>query len=181
MTRLIYILLFAILPGCRNKSHLPADATVLDTNLVVKKPDSIDISVSNYLSLPDSIFILERQGKAKDDDPMADGKPIVANGRLNETLIIHLINVKEKSRDTLINILSRIVREPTGITKCGGNNPHFSILLKTQQRYSYIDMCFSCLQIEISKDLSGVVYDDRKWQEIETFFSKRGLIRKFPH
>ena len=157
--------------GCNNNETKKND--LIQTH---NQPDSAEIYLSKYLSEADSIILVSRSGRTKEAvyaDPTANGIPIVKNGQLNVELIKTKVNVVGNSLNTLIKILTRSC-EDIGPLKCGGFNPHYSILILKNKQYSYIDLCFNCEEHGTSKDLYLLTFDNRKYQELLSFFIKEG-------
>ena len=187
MIRILYILFLGVIISCNNKQQKQpivedtltvrnsVNSTITDTIQKSIILDSNEIYLSNHLANVDSFVLVSRTGKKVNEDLMAVGVPIVLNGHLNSKIIINRINISGKSLDTLIQILLRSITEPVGKTRCGGFNPHYSILISRKERYSYIDICFHCQEFETSADLSRLAFDEKKWAELENFFIERGI------
>ena len=182
MLRLVYIFLFSIVIACNNqKQNKDINA---DTSAILRVKDSTEKYLSNSFANADSIILITRRVKTREEffaDPMANDIPIVTDGQLNSKIITARTYIFGKSIDTLIQILSRSITIKTEATKCSGFNPHYSILISTKKQYFYIDLCLNCTKFKTSKDLSSLLFDDRKWTELERFFIQNGLNPNLPH
>ena len=62
--------------------------------------------------------------------------------------------------------------------------PHHTLFIYSQQKWSYIDLCFGCHKYSYSKDLKInedeflVTYED--WRKLESFFRKNNLNYELP-
>jgi len=109
-------------------------------------------------------------------------KPLLKNGKPNNSIIREKIKLDSKLKQELIEVISK-QKEDSLIYD--GNycfEPHHTIFIYKEKRWSYIDLCFGCDHYSYSKDLKInkddflVTYED--WRKLETFFTNQNLNYK---
>lgn len=105
-------------------------------------------------------------------------EPFLLNRAINQKIIIKKVLLNKTNIAQLVNILKRPLPKFREITVRDCDEPHNSILIYKKAKFSYLDICFDCLQIHSSKNLnfSGDDMDLRKWKQLEDFF-KRFQVR----
>ena len=108
------------------------------------------------------------------------GKPIpvpkwVVGGQPNYKALLKHRTLTPAQRSELSGILLRpfLDRSITTMHCC---EPHHILFLVGNGHTSYLDICFGCRCLDSSPDLAKLyAFDDRKWAEVEKFFTKLGL------
>jgi hypothetical protein len=141
---------------------------------------------SDSVVLISHITILEYHEK---DEGIVEASQILNNTRHNEypsffkdRVVNPSIIVQRKllSKSDILK-LSSIIKSPVKRSSIGSVSlcfePHHAILIYTNDRFSYIDICFHCRDIVNSADisLSNSDFDDRKWANIRSFFKNNDL------
>jgi hypothetical protein len=101
--------------------------------------------------------------------------PLLVKNKINQEIIIESKIIKEKTLDSLVNILTKKQTPYSGPAKCGFD-PHQTIFIIYQGKISYIDLCFTCLSFSVSKDLKELnEIGDAEWQELKKYFRLQGF------
>jgi len=139
--------------------------------------------LGSKLLAADSVFIVSHEATAgisivdeKTRRPLPPPKLIV-NSQLNAAII----HEKCRLTDTALQRFATIITRPfqdTVIERVMCFIPHHAVVLYSKGKPSYIDMCFGCLGIATSKDITITAddFDFRKWNELVAFFRQKGMI-----
>ncbi len=139
-----------------------AQSETIKTKL--EKADSIVIV--SHIAIPELI--------KKDEKP--EERHLVLNNKLNEKLILNRLPIKGTDKKTLISILSQPFQD-TLIEEGKCFIPRNAILIYKNHKISYIEICFTCKEIEISTDIimENKDFDNLTWKKLEEFFIKLSL------
>ena len=106
------------------------------------------------------------------NNPSPTAPPILINGKRNTSIVKKQKIITKSEIDSLVTILLRPISEDEGVSNCIFD-PHHTIFILKDGAVSYIDMCFTCQQLETSQDLTSLpFFDNNKWTELERFFEK---------
>jgi hypothetical protein len=123
----------------------------------------------------DTSMNLEKWEKKK---PSRDN--FIVNKKINRKIFQEYVLLDKVDKTTLSNILGRQVNL-SKIEKSKCFEPRHTIILYTKDKESYIDICFTCLELQTSTDLlldeSNI--DKRKWLELERFFKSKKITKFF--
>ncbi len=104
----------------------------------------------------------------------------IVNKKINREVFQEYALLDKQDKTTLSNILGRQVNL-SKIEKSKCFEPRHTIILYTKDKESYIDICFTCLELQTSTDLffdeSNI--DKRKWLELERFFKSKQITKFF--
>jgi hypothetical protein len=99
----------------------------------------------------------------------------VVSGHPNYKALLKHKVLTPVERTELSRILLRPFRDKK-ITTMQCCQPHNILFIVRSGHTSYLDICFDCLCLDSSQDLSRLyVFDNRKWSELDKFFIKMGL------
>jgi hypothetical protein len=101
-------------------------------------------------------------------------------GKINRKIIIESKTLTSDDQVNLSNILLRqVLIQKINRTTC--DEPRHTIIIWKTNIQSYIDICFGCRRIHTSKDInfSESYLDDKKWNDLESFFKTNGLAKLF--
>jgi len=104
----------------------------------------------------------------------------IVNNKINRKIFQEYVLLDKVDKTTLSNILGRQVNL-SKIEKSKCFEPRHTIILYTKDKESYIDICFTCSELQTSTDLlfdeSNI--DKRKWLELERFFKTKQITKFF--
>jgi hypothetical protein len=134
----------------------------------------------------DSVVLISHQSEFVNPDEIADKTDTVKdykiwdNGKINRQVIIESQLLLDSDKINLSKILLRqVLKKRLQFAEC--DDPQHSIIIYKKNKQSYIDICFGCRRIHTSTDIefSESYLDERKWQQLESFFKRKGLIKIF--
>ncbi|MCC6762764.1 MAG: hypothetical protein IT252_16200 [Chitinophagaceae bacterium] len=106
--------------------------------------------------------------------------PYLINEDINGVIILESATLSKKQIEQLSEVINRkFYTDTIEYARC--DNPVNSILIYTQAKLSFIDICFGCRRVHCSSDikLSEEHFDDTKWQMLELLFRERGIKKGF--
>ncbi len=104
---------------------------------------------------------------------------IVTHGQINHAIIVDKVKLSSQETQYLADIIA-VKYEPKTITMSRCFFPNHSILIFTQQKISYIDICFGCHRIQHSSDirLADHEFDQYRWEQLKRFFKSSGITHE---
>ena len=98
------------------------------------------------------------------------------NGKLNYEIIHEKRNLSQPLIQKLAVVISRPFQD-TVIEKGMCFEPHHAVIYYRNGKASYIDMCFGCRGIEVSKNLKITAndFDNQKWDDLVSFFRMQNM------
>ena len=121
---------------------------------------------------------LEEMIKAKN----SLNRSLLENGKPNKRIIREETFLNEITKKELLEIISKQKRDTFEGAFCF--NPHHTIFIFSQEKWSYIDICFGCNNYSFSNDLNIDKKDFlatlEDWKTLENFFRKLNLNYLLP-
>lgn len=135
--------------------------------------------LSEILFKADSVFIISHDdtgtpftiNNGKDSLPK-----LLIKGKLNYKMVHERVALNDSLRKKLSKILL-LKNQSYKIVMNMCYMPQHAILIKKNNHWSFIDICFGCLKYKASNDLSffNIPFDINKWNELYQFFLQNGM------
>ena len=176
MIRLVTIFyIFCIFSACSERGV----SSKISDNSTQTRNDSLSTILKKTFYETDTVLLIGHTGRLYKPPGQNDTLPpiplLVINGKLNTQIIKKQKLLAKGEIDTLLAILSKPVSEDEGATNCVFD-PHHSIVIIKNGRISYMDMCLSCHQFDVSQNFPSLPYFDfAKWDNLDSFFTKIGV------
>jgi hypothetical protein len=132
------------------------------------------------LQTADSVWIISHSETVGvvflDDKGNKISHPLVENGKLNNNVIKERYLLNASDTKQLSNILARPRKDlKVEMAKCF--IPFHAIIWKSKGKLFWIEIAFGCRRLEASEEISisEFDFDERKWNELLTFYKQKGL------
>ena len=135
-------------------------------------------NIDSVIIKADSIFLIShkvsKEYQGVSDDKSEKAPTLLLYDDINPNILISKILFTDKK------YLSDLLHVKDGIYKhvsATCDYPQNSILIYTNGKLSYIDICFQCQRIHTSEDLKNiVVFDQKRFRKVEALFKSNNLI-----
>ena len=184
MTTLIKKIILLFLPtcfiGCNSMRNKDSDSKPQVESSLKVDPTSENRFKALKLQLQgsDSILLVSHEQTYgpifnKRNDSYVEAKRIVENDVINKKAIHTTSLIKDRDKESLINILTQKLKgEPIDLAHCF--DPHHAIIVISKGRIGYIEFCFSCGGVSGDKvDISSTDFDKEKWDKIYKYIDSK--------
>lgn len=115
-------------------------------------------------------------------------RKVIIAGKPNEKIIKEKLILNSALRENLVAIIpDQHIATDSIIVEVGAAcfNPHHTIFIYKNKKWSYIDLCFGCQQYDFSKDLiinkENFLARQEDWDELKNFFRELNLTYKIKY
>lgn len=165
--------------GCSDDKEPINSQNNLTKKMLIELPlqDSLSIDTAKYnqnkemvkaIKEADSVFLISHTSDG------IGSEPIVKENQINKSVVREYIKISNKSRVRLIHILAKDNKPETDFTSfCFF--PHHAIIMFLKGQTSYVNICFSCRNYQLSGENKEYRFDRQKWEELKTYFIGLGF------
>ncbi len=137
------------------------------------------ISLSTKLLQADTVLLISHNMRSRSTNSIVDSSnkkikllELIVNDKLNENMVQERLVLSTKEIYSLSKILTYKYKTQRIGSISGCFDPHHSIIIMKNNKASFIDLCFHCLNYEKSKDIKDVEIRDDKMLKLYDFFKK---------
>lgn len=144
--------------------------------------DNVFNNLSRVLDSADSVILISHV-ETGDVVLMKDNKqinmPLLNNNKVNYAIVKKGKTLNRNEIDNLKLILVSLNNDSL-LRWSPCFMPRHAILIKKQDKFSFIEICFTCNSVYSSDDLNfdHRYFSQQKWKDLESFFFKKGLLKK---
>lgn len=147
---------------------------------------TLEAKIISAIKNADSVILISHKTTngymvGKPDEVTID-LPLILNHNINPAIVIKEIKLNNTQKIKLINIIN-IPDNTTQWTPSKCDEPHNSVLIYKKGKLFYLDICFGCEHLHLSKNLykgeiDELIMAQKKWGILEKFFKNLGLAYK---
>jgi hypothetical protein len=140
------------------------------------------ITLASKLKLADTVLLISHSSISDSSNIVVDsfGREVkltnlLINDKLNRQAIIESKILSTVEIDSLSNILTYPSKSINMVILSGCFIPHHSIIIIKNNKISFIDLSFYCLNFNSSNDIRELEIEEDKWENLYNLFKNFGF------